>query len=730
MLLSIGMIMKNEERFLRDCLTAIKPVLDNVDSELIICDTGSTDNSIAIAKEFTDNVFEIGWRDDFAWARQQGFKRSKGEWYWYLDTDEIFQNVDDIIDFFNSGTYKEFGTATVKIDNNPDSPEVAIFEAVRLFKIIEGMQWEYKIHEQLIPHAPPTKYLNSVCLHYGYKLDEKGFAQKRKRNLVPILEIYEKDPNNYRNIVHLLQEYTGKPEQQLEYAKKALALAKTAELHEEYAIAPYYYPTFVQTLTQIYCELSEYEKIIDCVAEYFDSVPVAKLAANSHYLRYQQAFALIQTDKADEAKEIALLAYELKKQADNDELDKRVLSTSILPRMVDNDFIVQILETFVLNNLFDDAIKWLENLPNARTVKETTYEIDKYICYEHFVGLMFLHKPKMLGNLYWHFANKQNAKEYNDIITIIEMGIQSESAKIKLAKTILEKANSYDMPYIQLQQLRLALEKNDSTAVDYLDYFMKQDNLSQIYADVLVVAIKHNKFFAELSNKMDIVTSMNLFERTVDAPNSLWKIVATNDILSDLDTVHNFLQKNNFMKDFTDIKAVRFMCDILNNLISTIGLFDGDDTLKKDEISKQLLLFELLAKIFNKHYKMLYSAEIYCENAIHSLTDAEIVIFYLGTAYEHKETGNIADFAKYMRLALKTAPQYKESIQKITDNLQENLAPPTVHEQLQQEIANLKAVIYNMIQTGNKTQAQQIFETYVQINPTDDDIAKIRKMLA
>ncbi|MCL1986515.1 MAG: glycosyltransferase, partial [Firmicutes bacterium] len=64
MLLTIGMIMKNEERFLRDCLTAIKPILDNVDSELIIHDTGSTDNSIAIAKEFTDNVFEIEWRDD------------------------------------------------------------------------------------------------------------------------------------------------------------------------------------------------------------------------------------------------------------------------------------------------------------------------------------------------------------------------------------------------------------------------------------------------------------------------------------------------------------------------------------------------------------------------------------------------------------------------------------------------------------------------------------------
>lgn len=57
MVLSIGMIVKNEEKYLERCLTALKPTLENVDSELIIADTGSTDNTVEIAKRFTDKVY-------------------------------------------------------------------------------------------------------------------------------------------------------------------------------------------------------------------------------------------------------------------------------------------------------------------------------------------------------------------------------------------------------------------------------------------------------------------------------------------------------------------------------------------------------------------------------------------------------------------------------------------------------------------------------------------------
>ena len=62
--LSLCMIVKNEEFFLADCLSQAR---DHVD-EIILVDTGSTDATQTIARQFTDKVYEFSWVDDFAAA--------------------------------------------------------------------------------------------------------------------------------------------------------------------------------------------------------------------------------------------------------------------------------------------------------------------------------------------------------------------------------------------------------------------------------------------------------------------------------------------------------------------------------------------------------------------------------------------------------------------------------------------------------------------------------------
>ena len=56
MLLSIGIIMKNEEEHIEKCLKALMPILDNIQSEIVVVDTGSNDRSIEIAKKYTKKV--------------------------------------------------------------------------------------------------------------------------------------------------------------------------------------------------------------------------------------------------------------------------------------------------------------------------------------------------------------------------------------------------------------------------------------------------------------------------------------------------------------------------------------------------------------------------------------------------------------------------------------------------------------------------------------------------
>ena len=63
--LSVCMIVKNEENILETSLSSLNGIYD----ELVILDTGSTDNTVSIAEKFTDKVYHTKWRDNFSWAR-------------------------------------------------------------------------------------------------------------------------------------------------------------------------------------------------------------------------------------------------------------------------------------------------------------------------------------------------------------------------------------------------------------------------------------------------------------------------------------------------------------------------------------------------------------------------------------------------------------------------------------------------------------------------------------
>jgi glycosyltransferase involved in cell wall biosynthesis len=84
------MIMKNESRVIQRCLDSVKGLC----SEVIIADTGSTDNSINIARNNGATVFSIPWTDDFSAARNASIARATADWILILDPDEILSRKD------------------------------------------------------------------------------------------------------------------------------------------------------------------------------------------------------------------------------------------------------------------------------------------------------------------------------------------------------------------------------------------------------------------------------------------------------------------------------------------------------------------------------------------------------------------------------------------------------------------------------------------------------------
>lgn len=82
--ISLCMITRNEERFLEQCLNSVNGLVD----EIIIVDTGSTDNTKEIAKRFNAKIFDFKWCDDFSAARNQSLKYATCDWILVLDADE------------------------------------------------------------------------------------------------------------------------------------------------------------------------------------------------------------------------------------------------------------------------------------------------------------------------------------------------------------------------------------------------------------------------------------------------------------------------------------------------------------------------------------------------------------------------------------------------------------------------------------------------------------------
>ncbi|MDD5649602.1 MAG: glycosyltransferase [Candidatus Nanoarchaeia archaeon] len=88
--LSVCMIVKNEQDCLGRCLESIK----NVANEIIIVDTGSTDNTIKIAKQYGAKIYHFAWIDDFSAARNFSLEKATQPWTLVLDADEMISEKD------------------------------------------------------------------------------------------------------------------------------------------------------------------------------------------------------------------------------------------------------------------------------------------------------------------------------------------------------------------------------------------------------------------------------------------------------------------------------------------------------------------------------------------------------------------------------------------------------------------------------------------------------------
>lgn len=222
--LSICMIVKDEEKNLDRCLNSLKPLMDSGIAELIIVDTGSKDNTIEIAKRYTEKVFKHPWQDSFSEARNYSISLANGEYIFIIDADEEIGNeeIQKLIDEFSSDEYKKFNTFTFKIKNYSDInlTRYSIITQPLIFKNDGSFYYSGTVHNQPI-FKEPIKNLDITILHYGYIMTDDVKDKKFIRTSTLLKKELEKDPNNlyYRYQLSVSYDMHGDHDKALEHVK-------------------------------------------------------------------------------------------------------------------------------------------------------------------------------------------------------------------------------------------------------------------------------------------------------------------------------------------------------------------------------------------------------------------------------------------------------------------------------------------------------------------------------
>ncbi|MCX6150716.1 MAG: glycosyltransferase family 2 protein [Ignavibacteriales bacterium] len=195
--LSLCMIIKNEEKYLRDCLESVKDVAE----EIIIVDTGSSDKSLEIAESFDSNIFHFTWINNFSAARNFAISKCTGDWILYLDADERLsaKSISELKVLVSRN--ENIGIKCIVKNIDAEFNRTNTMKYTRLFRNQPEVKFAGRVHEQIDSSLLQLKYKivdSSIeIIHLGYNISSDAKKGKAKRNLQLLLEDYETSNSAY-----------------------------------------------------------------------------------------------------------------------------------------------------------------------------------------------------------------------------------------------------------------------------------------------------------------------------------------------------------------------------------------------------------------------------------------------------------------------------------------------------------------------------------------------------
>lgn len=185
-LLSACLIVKDEHEMLPECLESLRGIAD----EVVVYDTGSTDDTVEIAITMGAIVERGYWDGDFARARNAALKLCTGRWVIWVDADERWMEPSrDALEkiLFDSPFGQDAYLVPIENVMGTVAEQTSFHEAARLFR--RGRcKWSGRLHEELVSEVDGGSIAGSRLgggriMHLGYMNSVMAAKGKARRNL-------------------------------------------------------------------------------------------------------------------------------------------------------------------------------------------------------------------------------------------------------------------------------------------------------------------------------------------------------------------------------------------------------------------------------------------------------------------------------------------------------------------------------------------------------------------
>lgn len=235
-LLSVCLIVKDEEAMLRSCLESVVDVVD----EIVVYDTGSSDRTVEIARSMGARVFEGYWDGSFARARNAALEQARGEWILVIDADEKFLGDPQALRTLLENQRSDVEAFLVAVENLHGTGNArSVHTGIRLFRR-SAATYRHRLHEQVVAIDDPDRalrisYLSGArVIHYGYVAEVFEAKNKAERNLaLAEAALGDEDQSKAYGLMNYGRalESAGRSDEAVEALKEAAAISEDPITH-------------------------------------------------------------------------------------------------------------------------------------------------------------------------------------------------------------------------------------------------------------------------------------------------------------------------------------------------------------------------------------------------------------------------------------------------------------------------------------------------------------------